>query len=147
MNLDPAHADRVRNIFERQGYMQTLGVTLESVEPGQVVASMVPTDAVAQQHGFMHAGAVAGLLDTVCGAAAYSLMPADAGVLTVEYKINLMAPADGDRVVGTGLVIRSGRTLSVCRGEAIAYRGPDAKTVAVLQATMMTVLGNDSIRG
>ncbi len=100
---------------------------------------MVPSDAVTQQDGFVHAAAVAGLLDTVCGGAAYTLMPPGFGVLTVEYKINLLAPAQGDRIVGTGLVIRAGRTISVCRGEAIAYRGAESKTVAVMQATMMAV--------
>ena len=100
MSLDPTHEARIRDIFDKQGYMRTLGVTVDSVEAGQVVASMVPSNALTQQHGFVHAGAVAGLLDTVCGSAAYSLMPADAGVLTVEYKINLLSPADGDPRLG-----------------------------------------------
>ncbi len=132
------------SIFERQGFMRTIGAELEEVEPGRVVASMVPTDAVTQQDGFVHAAAIAGLLDTVCGGAAYTLMSPGFGVLTVEYKINLLAPARGDRIVGTGLVIRTGRTISVCRGEAIAYRGAEAKTVAVMQATMMAVPAGDA---
>ena len=113
-------AARVRASFERQAMMATLGVRLTAVERGRVELVVDHDDRFTQQHGFLHAGAVAAVLDSACGYAAFSVMPPEAAVLTAAYTINLLAPAAGRRFVMTGEVIRAGRTLVVCRGEAVA---------------------------
>jgi uncharacterized protein (TIGR00369 family) len=136
---------RVRASFDRQEMMRTLGVEVTSVELGQVEMSLRHDDRFTQQHGFLHAGAVASVLDTACGYAALSVMPPDAAVLTASYTINLLAPAAGERFTITGEVVRAGRTLVVCRGEAFA--GGDKRPFAVMQATMTAVLGRPGISG
>lgn len=115
---DPQYAERVRASFARQDAMKTIGATLASVEPGVVVIEMPWAQALTQQHGFLHAGMVATGLDSACGYAGFSLMPADAAVLTVEYKINLLAPAQGQRFRMVGEVIKPGRTLTIVEGRA-----------------------------
>ena len=125
---------RVRDSLARQGLMATLGVELVAVERGRVDLALRYDDRFTQQHGFLHAGAVASVLDSACGYAAYSVMPPDAEVLTVTYTINLLAPAAGERFAVTGQVVRAGRTLVVCRGEAFAD-GTD-RPFAAMQATM-----------
>ena len=136
---------RVRASFDRQGMMTTLGVEVTAVEPGRVEMSLRHDDRFTQQHGFLHAGAVASVLDTACGYAAYSVMPPEASVLTVTYTINLLAPAAGERFAITGEVVRAGRTLVVCRGEAFADAGQ--RPFAVMQATMTAVYDRPGIRG
>jgi len=136
---------RVQASFDRQGMMSTLGVGVTSVEPGKVAMSLRHDDRFTQQHGFLHAGAVASVLDTACGYAAFSVMPSDAAVLTASYTINLLAPAAGERFVITGEVVRAGRTLVVCRGEAFA--DGDERPFAVMQATMTAVYNRPGIRG
>ena len=136
---------RVRASFDRQEMMRTLGVEVTSVELGQVEMSLRHDDRFTQQHGFLHAGAVASVLDTACGYAALSVMPPDAAVLTASYTINLLAPAAGERFTITGEVVRAGRTLVVCRGEAFA--DGDKRPFAVMQATMTAVLGRPGISG
>lgn len=140
-----AYEARVRESFARQGIMGTLGATIVSVEPGRVAIALPVVPAVSQQHGFAHAGAVATIADSACGYAALTLMPAEVGVLTAEYKINLMAPAAGERLVATGTVIRSGRLLSVAQAEVVAERGAERKVVALLTATLVAVAGRDGI--
>jgi uncharacterized protein (TIGR00369 family) len=136
---------RVRASFDRQGMMTTLGVEVIAVEPGRVEMSLRHDDRFTQQHGFLHAGAVASVLDTACGYAAYSLMPPEASVLTATYTINLLAPAAGERFAITGEVVRAGRTLVVCRGEAFADASP--RPFAVMQATMTAIYNRPSISG
>lgn len=136
---------RVRASFDRQGMMTTLGVEVTAVEPGRVEMSLRHDDRFTQQHGFLHAGAVASVLDTACGYAAYSVMPPEAAVLTATYTINLLAPAAGERFTITGEVVRAGRTLVVCRGEAFADSGK--RPFAVMQATMTAVIGRPGIQG
>ena len=136
---------RVRASFDRQAMMTTLGVEVIAVEPGRVEMSLRHDDRFTQQHGFLHAGAVASVLDTACGYAAYSVMPPEASVLTATYTINLLAPAAGERFAITGEVVRAGRTLVVCRGEAFADDGQ--RPFAVMQATMTTVVGKAGIQG
>jgi uncharacterized protein (TIGR00369 family) len=114
---------RVRASFARQAMMATLGMELVSVERGRVELAMRHDARFTQQHGFLHAGAVAAALDSACGYAAFSVMPPEAAVLTVAYSINLLAPAAGERFTMTGTVVRAGRTLVVCRGEAPAGKG------------------------
>ena len=136
---------RVRASFDRQAMMNTLGVEVTAVEPGRVEMSLRHDDRFTQQHGFLHAGAVASVLDTACGYAAYSVMPPEAAVLTATFTINLLAPAAGERFVITGEVVRAGRTLVVCRGEAFADGGQ--RPFAVMQATMTAVVGRPDING
>jgi uncharacterized protein (TIGR00369 family) len=144
---DPKFADRVRASFERQAAMRTLGATLESVLPGHVVLGMLHRDELTQQHGFVHAGMLAAALDSACGYAAFSLMPADAAVLTIEFKINLLAPARGPRFRFEGRVTKPGRTISVVDGRATQFElhGGEEKLVATMTATVMTVAGRDDI--
>jgi uncharacterized protein (TIGR00369 family) len=134
---------RVRASFERQAMMATLGVDLSGVAAGRVELVVKHDDRFTQQHGFMHAGAVAAVLDSACGYAAFTVMPPDAAVLTVSYTINLLAPAAGERFVMTGEVIRAGRTLVVCRGEAVADGA--ATPFAVMQATLTAVYNRPGI--
>lgn len=146
----PEHGEfesRVRSSFERQQFMATLGAALGRVEPGFVEIHLPITQALSQQHGFVHAGAVASIADSACGYAALTLMGADSGVLAVEFKINLMAPAAGESLVARGRVIRAGRTLSVCQAEVAAVTGEVEKDVALLVATIMNVRGRSEVAG
>lgn len=143
---DPAFADRVRASFGKQGAMHTIGATLADIAPGRVVIELPWQPALTQQHGFLHAGMVATALDSACGYAASTLMPADAGVLTIEFKINLLAPAQGERFRMEGLVVKPGRTISVTEGRAYALHQGREKLVATLGATLMTITGRDAIK-
>ncbi len=143
---DPDFAARVRSSFERQGAMSTIGATLTAVEAGWVTIELPWAQALTQQHGFMHAGIIATALDSACGYAASSLMPADAAVLTIEFKINLLAPAKGQRFRMEGAVLKPGRTITVVEGKAFAIEDGRDKLVATMNATCMTVLGRDGIR-
>ncbi len=138
---------RVRASFARQAAMHTLGARLASVEAGRVVIEMAWAKPLTQQHGFLHAGMVATALDSACGYAASTLMSQDAGVLTIEFKINLLAPAQGPRFRMEGVVVKPGRTISVAEGRAwgIAEDGQE-RLIATLGATLMTVVGRDGIR-
>jgi uncharacterized protein (TIGR00369 family) len=136
---DSRYESRVRSSFEKQKFMATIGARLTRVEPGKVDIELAMRDDLVQQHGFLHAGVLASAADSACGYAALSLMPAGAAVLSVEFKINMLAPAAGDRIVARGSVIRAGRTITVCWGEVAAFTGDDEKVVATMVATMMTV--------
>jgi uncharacterized protein (TIGR00369 family) len=142
---DPQYAERVRASFGRQGAMATIGAQLVSVEPGTVTIELAWAQGLTQQHGFLHAGIVAAALDSACGYAGSSLMAADAGVLTIEYKINLLAPAQGQRFRMTGQVVKPGRTISVSEGRAFAIDNGQEKLIATMTATLMTVTGRDGI--
>ncbi len=142
---DPHYERRVRDSFARQGLMATLGASLTSIAPGHVEITLTPHAAISQQHGFVHAGAVAAIADSAAGYAALSLMAPGAGVLTTEFKINLAAPAIGDRIIARGRVIRPGRTLTLTQSEVFAATGGDEKLVALLTATMMAIEGRDGI--
>ena len=126
--------------------MATLGITLARVEPGEVELRFDYRADLTQQHGFIHAGIVATALDSACGYAAFSLMPAEAAVLTVEYKINMLAPAQGDYFRAIGRVVKPGRTITVCDGEVLACKGDSAKRVATMSATLMAVFERTDIK-
>ncbi|HEX7888601.1 MAG TPA: PaaI family thioesterase [Ramlibacter sp.] len=143
---DPAFAGRVRASFDKQGAMRTIGASLADIAPGRVVIELAWQQALTQQHGFLHAGMVATALDSACGYAASTLMPADAGVLTIEFKINLLAPAQGERFRMEGLVVKPGRTISVTEGRAYALHQGREKLIATLGATLMTITGRDAIK-
>jgi uncharacterized protein (TIGR00369 family) len=148
--MTPADADfaqRVLDSFARQAVMKTLGATLNTVEPGRVVIEMAQREALTQQHGFLHAGIVSTALDSACGYAAFSLMPADAAVLTIEFKVNLLAPARGPQFRFEGQVTKAGRTISVVDGRAWQRAPDDAEEslIATMTATVMTVQGRPNI--
>ena len=145
---DPASANRVRQAFDRQAAMRTLGATLDTVEPGHVVVGMVHRDELTQQHGFIHAGMLAAALDSACGYAAFSLMPPEAAVLTIEFKVNLLAPARGPRFRFDARVVKPGRTISVVEGRAMQTEadGSDERLIATMTATVMTVIGRDGLK-
>lgn len=142
--FEPVYAhyrERVRASFARQGAMATLGARLADVAPGYCAIDLVPAPAVSQQHGYVHAGVVAAIVDSAGGYAGYTLFPEDASVLTVEFKLNLLAPAYGERVVAEGFVVKCGRTLTVTRGEVHAVRGGRRTLCALMQQTLMTMRG------
>src|SRR4051794_11153908 len=134
---DPAFADRARASFASHGVMRHLGARLTLVEPGRCVIELPFRPELTQQDGFFHAGVSTTIVDTACGCAAFTLMPAGARVLTVELKVNLVAPARGALLRTTGRVERAGRTLTVVRGEVEAQTGGRAVRVALMQGTMM----------
>ena len=125
--------------------MATLGAELVSVEPGRVEIAIRHDERFTQQHGFLHAGAVTTILDSACGYAAYSVMPPEAAVLTASFTVNLLAPAAGERFSIVGEVVRAGRTLVVCRGDAFA--DGDKRPFAVMQATMSALYDRPGISG
>lgn len=136
---DPQFEQRVRASFARQAVMATLGATLLRVAPGEVdIAAPYRAD-LAQQHGFLHAGILATILDSACGYAAFSLMPAGSAVLSIEFKINLLAPAAGERLIARGRVVRAGRTITVSTADGVMERDGEEKLVATMQGTMMCV--------
>jgi uncharacterized protein (TIGR00369 family) len=143
---DDDFEQRVRASFERQAFMATLGATLTGVQPGAVEIRLPFRPEITQQHGFVHAAAVAAIGDSACGYAAFSLMPIDAAVLTIEYKINLMAPAQGDALIARGRVVRAGYTISVCQAEIVAVSGGTETAVALLVSTVMTVRDRPGLR-
>jgi uncharacterized protein (TIGR00369 family) len=138
---DPDFESRVRQSFGRQAFMATIGASLGRVEPGEVDIELARRDDLVQQHGFLHAGVLASAADSACGYAALSLMPPGAAVLSIEFKINMLAPAAGDRIVARGRVIRAGKSVTVCWGDVTAYSAGAEKLVATMVATMMTVQG------
>jgi uncharacterized protein (TIGR00369 family) len=145
---NPAFAQSVRDSFGLQGAMKTLGAELETIEPGRVVIVMSHRAELTQQHGFVHAGMVATALDSACGFAAFSLMPVDAGVLTIEFKVNLLSPARGPNFRFEGVVTKSGRTISVVDGKAWQFDGTEAepKLIATMTVTVMSIFGRDDVR-
>jgi uncharacterized protein (TIGR00369 family) len=143
---DPNFADRVRASFAQQRTMATLGVAITRLAPGEIELAMPYEPAYTQQHGFMHAGIIATALDTACGYAAFSLMPAAAAVLTVEFKTNLLAPAKGDRFLFRARVVKPGRTLTVCEAQALALDGAaDERLVATMTGTLMALFERPNI--
>jgi uncharacterized protein (TIGR00369 family) len=144
---DPLFQTRVRDSFLRQGVMKTLDVEIVGLRPGEIDLAMPYASAFTQQHGFLHAGIVATVLDSACGYAAFSLMPADASILTIEFKTNLLAPARGARFLFKGKVVKPGRTITVCEGNAFAIDGGEEKLIATMTGTLMALFGREGISG
>jgi uncharacterized protein (TIGR00369 family) len=143
---DSNFQERVRSSFARQRVMKTLGVEIARLEAGEIELAMPYDLAYTQQHGFMHAGIITTALDTACGYAAFSLMPADAAVLTVEFKTNLLAPAKGERFVFRGRVVKPGRTVTVCEAQALALAdGSDERLIATMTGTLMALFDRRDI--
>jgi uncharacterized protein (TIGR00369 family) len=138
---NPEAVARMKADFDRQGAMASMGIAVTDVAPGRVVLEMPFNADFSQHHGFMHAGVITSGMDSACGFAAFTLMDADAEVLTVEFKCSFMAPARGDRFRFEGDVIKSGRTLTFTEGRAVALDGESKTVVATITATMMSVRG------
>src|SRR5688500_1758544 len=142
---DPDVEARVRASFARQRALHTLGASIVRVEPGEVELELAFRDDLTQQHGYLHAGIVTTLVDSACGYAALSVMEPGAAVLSVEYKVNLLAPAVGERMRAVGRVVKPGRTLVICTGEVIAVADGSESVVTIMQATMMAVRGRPGL--
>jgi uncharacterized protein (TIGR00369 family) len=125
--------------------MGTIGASLTRVAPGEVDVEVAVSPAIGQQHGFVHAGAVATAADSAAGYAALTLMPPGTGVLTAEFKINLLAPAEGKRLIARGRVVKAGRSLIVAQTEVHAERNGEQKIVALLTATTVVVQGRAGV--
>lgn len=132
-------AARVRDSFARQGLMGHLGAQLLSIEPGAVTIGLTARPELSQQHGYIHAGATSTIADSAGGYAALTLMDSDSEVLTVEYKLNLLAPAEGQHLEAVGTVVRAGRTLTVCRLDAWAIKDGVRTHVVTGQQTLIRV--------
>jgi len=139
--VDPGFASRIQESFDRQGLMQHLGAQLFAVKPGRIEIRAWYRAQLTQQHGYFHAGVSGAIADSACGYAAYTLMPADFSVLTVEYKINLLAPAEGEELIARARVIRSGRTLKICMAEVYARKDQAETQCATMLATVMGIPG------
>ncbi|MDH0361869.1 PaaI family thioesterase [Comamonas aquatica] len=138
---------RVRDSFALQGAMSTLGAQLTHLAPGAVDISFDWAPGLTQQHGFIHAGMLSAALDSACGYAGFSLMPEDAGVLTIEFKINLLAPAKGQCFRCEGRVLKPGRTIVLAEGRAFAIDGGQEKLCATMHCTLMAVQGRPGVAG
>lgn len=140
-------AERVRDSFDRQGAMALIGARLVDIRPGYCSIALTPRPETSQQHGYVHAGILATLVDSAGGYAGYTLFPADSSVLTVEYKLNLLAPAQGEQIVAEGFVVKPGRTLAITRGEVHAERDGSRTLVAIMQQTLMVMRGKSDTSG
>ncbi len=138
---DAGYESRVRDSFARQALMRTIGAELARVEPGRVEIALRYRSDLTQQHGYLHAGITGAIADSAGGYAGYSLFPAGSSVLTVEFKINLMAPAAGERFLAVGEVVKPGRTLTICQLEVTAIKGDQRTLIAIGQQTLICLEG------
>jgi uncharacterized protein (TIGR00369 family) len=138
----PTFEQKVRASFARQSFMTTLGAELVSVGQGSVEIRLPFSDALGQQNGFAHAGAITSILDSACGYAALSVAREGAEVLSVEFKVNLLAPAVGEAFIARAAVKRAGKTLCVCAGDALAVSNGEEKLIATMLATMIYMNAN-----
>lgn len=139
--VDPDFTARVQRSFQRQGVMAHIGAKLSSVEPGRVQIRLPYRDSLSQQHGFFHGGITTTIADSACGYSGFTLMPADASVLTIEYKVNFLAPADGELLVATGQVVKPGRSIIVCHADVVVLKGDQERLCATMTETMMVMRG------
>jgi uncharacterized protein (TIGR00369 family) len=135
------YEERIRSSFDRQGAMKLLGARLLEVGPGYCAIELPYREELTQQHGYVHAGIVSAIVDSAGGYAGYTLFPADSSVLTVEYKLNLLAPAGGERLIAEGHVVKPGRTLAITRGEVYAETGGKRTLCALMQQTLIVLSG------
>jgi uncharacterized protein (TIGR00369 family) len=142
--ISPQREQDIRESFDRQGLMTSLGAQVDEVTKGRVVLSMPHSNRITQQHGFFHGGAVGALADSACGYAALSMAGEGEAGLTAEYKINLLSPADGEKLIAVGEVIKAGRTLIVAQGDVFVEKGGTRKRCATMLMTLCVVktLGN-----
>jgi uncharacterized protein (TIGR00369 family) len=142
---DPQFESRVRESFARQRLMQTLGARLLRIAAGECEIEMPFSPAFTQQHGFLHAGTLTSVVDSACGYAAFSLMAPGDAVMSVEFKANLLAPAEGEALIARARVLRSGRTLTIVAGDGFMRAGGEERHVFTMLATMIAVQGRDGI--
>jgi uncharacterized protein (TIGR00369 family) len=128
---------RVRASFERQRVMRLMGARVERVEPGLVTIALPYREDLTQQNGFMHAGVITTIADSACGYAAYTLMPAGSEVLSVEFKVNLLRPAEGEEFVAEAKVLKAGRTLTVTRCDVYSKAAGESRMIATMLGTMI----------
>lgn len=138
---DPHWADKVRASFARQGAMGLIGAELADLKPGWCEIRLPYREDLSQQHGYFHAGIISTAVDSAAGYAGFSLMVPNASVLSVEFKINLLAPADGESLIAIGEVIKAGKTLVITRGDAYVVKGGKVTHCATMQQTLMTMHG------
>ena len=138
---DPEYSTRVRASFDRQGAMRLIGARLAGIGPGYCTIELPYRPDLTQQHGYVHAGIVSAIADSAGGYAGFTLFPADASVLTVEYKLNLLAPAAGERLVAEARVVKPGRTLAITRGEVYAEAAGKRTLCAIMQQTLIVLSG------
>jgi len=136
---DDKFEEKVRVSFNRQAVMKTVGASIISIEPGYVELEFNHDPKLTQQHGFIHAGIVSTVLDSACGYAAFSLMPKGSAVLTIEFKVNLLSPAQGEKFIAIGRVKKPGKTITVCDGEIFAVRNGQKNLAATMTGTMMSI--------
>ncbi len=139
--IDPNFEERIRNSFARQPFMDFIKAKLVEIRPGYCEIHLPYREELSQQHGFFHAGVIGTIADNAGGYAAYSLMPADSTVLTVEYKLNLLSPGNGDLLIGRGQVIKSGRTLTICRSDIVVMKDGRENLCAIAIVTLMNLAG------
>jgi uncharacterized protein (TIGR00369 family) len=143
---DPDFERRTRASFARQGAMAFIGAVLDKVEPGRVEISLAFRPELSQQHGFFHAGIISAIADTAGGYAGFTLFAPDAGVLTVEFKVSLLAAAEGERAIAVGQVLRSGRTLTVCHIDAFVEKNGARVHCATGLQTLMALVGRSGVK-
>jgi uncharacterized protein (TIGR00369 family) len=136
---NPDYRHIATDTFERQCAMRTLGISIARLEPGEVELAMAYSADLTQQNGFVHAGIITSGLDSACGIAAFTLMPAGSDILTVEFKTNLLAPARGQRFAFRATVVNPGRTLTVCEGRAYAEQDGEEILIATMTGTLMAL--------
>lgn len=143
---DANFAQKTRVSFAQQGFMQTLGAMMTVIEPGRCEIRVPFRAELSQQDGYFHAGVSGAIADSASGYAAYSLTPPDTNVLTVEYKLNLIAPALGELLIARAHVLRAGRTLTVCRADVHVIRDGAEKICAASLSTIMALAPNPTNR-
>ena len=144
---DAHWADKVRESFARQSVMALIGAQLADIRPGWCEIRLPYREDLCQQHGFFHAGITTTVVDSAGGYAGFSLMPAGSSVLTVEFKINLLAPADGELLIATGEVVKPGKNLVIARGDVYVVKGMKTTHCAMMQQTLVTMHGKTDNEG
>jgi len=143
---DDDYEVKVRESFRRQEIMKTVNASIFAIRPGEVELEFPYQSSLTQQHGFIHAGVVSTVLDSACGYAAFSLMPINAAVLTIEFKVNLLSPARGERFRAIGTVIKPGKNITVTKGDLFAYVDDEQKLVATMTGTIMSVYDREGVK-
>jgi uncharacterized protein (TIGR00369 family) len=141
---NPNFEARIRDSFARQTFLETVGATLGMIEPGRVEIEASFDAHITQQNGFIHGGFIGAIADSAAGYAAYSLMDAKDSVLTVEYKLNLLAPAKGERILARAEVMRPGRMLTIVRSDVSAFEGEDETLCATAVVTLIRIAGKSA---
>ena len=142
---DSGYKEKVIESFSRQEVMKTVNASIITIGPGVIELEFPYQSSLTQQHGFIHAGIVSTVLDSACGYAAFSLMPENAAVLTIEFKLNLLSPAKGERFRAVGRVKKPGKNITVTEGELFSYSEGEQKLIAVMVGTIMSVYDREGI--